>query len=146
MPKPTVARIWQGRTRAAIAATYADYLYESGVKKLRSTNGNLGVQVFRQVRDGVASFMTISYWASRDQIRAYAGENIEQTRHLPRDAEYLLELPPSVQHFDIVISEWPRTVANPKRKAAARKGAKASQAKRRIAGYRARRAAKKKGG
>ena len=93
MREPVVARMWQGRTREAIAETYAGYLYEEGVKKLRSTPGNLGVQVFREVRDGIASFITISYWGSRDEIRAYAGADIERTHHLPKDAESLLELP-----------------------------------------------------
>jgi heme-degrading monooxygenase HmoA len=106
MPSPAVARVWQGRTRESIAEPYAAYLYEEGVKKLRATKGNLGVQVFRRTHDGVAEFMTISYWGSRDEIRAYAGDDIEKTHHLPKDAEYLLELPPHVEHFDILISEW----------------------------------------
>jgi heme-degrading monooxygenase HmoA len=106
MPKPVVARMWQGRTQESIAETYAEYLYEEGVKKLRSTKGNLGVQVFRQIRDGIASFITISYWGSRDEIKAYAGADIEKTHHLPKDPEYLLELPPTVQHFDVLVNEW----------------------------------------
>jgi heme-degrading monooxygenase HmoA len=106
MRKPAVARIWQGRTREALAESYMAYLYEEGVKKLRSTRGNLGVQVFRQIRDGVAHFTTISYWGSRDQIRAYAGDDIEKPHHLAKDPEYLLELPRSVQHYDILVNEW----------------------------------------
>lgn len=47
-----IARVWQGRTREAMAGTYASYLYDEGVKKLRATKGNLGVQVSREVRDG----------------------------------------------------------------------------------------------
>jgi heme-degrading monooxygenase HmoA len=101
-----VARVWQGRTRAALAEAYARYLYEAGVKKLRATEGNLGVQVLREIRDGVAHFTTVSYWASRDDIRAYAGDDIEKTHHLAKDAEYLLELPPQVRHFDILVNEW----------------------------------------
>jgi heme-degrading monooxygenase HmoA len=104
--KPAVARIWEGRTRAAIADTYAAYLYEEGVKKLRATKGNLGMQVLRRVRGDVAEFMTISYWGSRDEIRAYAGPDIEKTHHLPKDPEYLLELPPHVKHFDVLVNEW----------------------------------------
>ena len=103
--RASVARIWEGRTRAADAEEYAKYLHEHGVKKLRATPGNRGVQVFRRTRDGVAEFMTISYWGSRDEIRAYAGDDIEKTHHLPRDAEYLLELPPYVKHFDILVDE-----------------------------------------
>lgn len=106
MRKPAVARIWEGRTRESMADRYAEYLHEEGVKKLRATKGNLGVQVFRRTHDGIAEFMTISYWASRDEIRAYAGADIEMPHHLPKDAEYLLELPPSVKHFDIAVNEW----------------------------------------
>jgi heme-degrading monooxygenase HmoA len=101
-----VARVWQGRTREAIADTYARYLHEEGVKKLRATKGNLGVQVFRETRDGVAQFTTISYWASREDIKAYAGEHIERPHHLHKDAEYLLELPQYVRHFDILVNDW----------------------------------------
>ena len=68
LPKPAVARIWQGRTREAIADKYAEYLYDEGVKALRATKGNLGVQVFRRMHDGIAEFITISYWGSRDEI------------------------------------------------------------------------------
>jgi heme-degrading monooxygenase HmoA len=106
MRKAAVARMWQGRTREAIAEIYAAYLYEEGVKKLRGTPGNLGVQVFREVGAGIASFITLSYWGSRDEIRAYAGADIEKPHHLPKDAEYLLELPPTVRHFDVLVNEW----------------------------------------
>ena len=103
-----VARIWQGRTRASIADQYAQYMHEEGVKKIRATKGNLGVQVLREVRDGVAHFITISYWSSREKIRAYAGEDIEKPHHLARDAEYLLELPTRVEHYDVIFDEWNR--------------------------------------
>lgn len=106
MTRPQIARVWQGRTRAALAETYAGYLYEEGVKKLRATKGNLGVQVFREVSGGVANFTTISYWSSREEIKAYAGEDIEKPHHLVRDREYLLELPQRVLHYEILVNEW----------------------------------------
>jgi heme-degrading monooxygenase HmoA len=104
--KPAVARIWQGRTREALAETYMAYMHEEGVKKIRATRGNLGVQVLRRIDEGVAHFMTISYWGSRDEIHAYAGRDIEKPHHLAKDAEYLLELPERVLHFDVLIDDW----------------------------------------
>jgi heme-degrading monooxygenase HmoA len=104
--KARVARVWQGRTPEALGETYATYLYEEGVKKLRATPGNLGVQVFRELRDGVAHFTTVSYWTSREEIKAYAGQDIEKPHHLPKDAEYLLELPTHVRHFDLLVNDW----------------------------------------
>lgn len=102
---PAVARLWHGRTRASVADEYAAHLYEEGVKKLRATPGNRGVQVFRQIHEGIAEFITISYWESRDVIREYAGENIDKPRDLPKDSQYLLEIEPTVKHFDILFSE-----------------------------------------
>lgn len=101
-----IARMWQGRTRESLADTYAQYHHEEGVKKLRSIKGNLGVQVLRQVEGGIAHFITISYWSSRDEITAYAGADIEKPHHLPKDAEYLLELPLTVRHFEVLANEW----------------------------------------
>ena len=106
MVKPKVARMWRGRTRESMADAYEKYHYEEGVKKLRGIPGNLGVQVLRQVKDGIATFTTISYWGSLREIEAYAGSDIGKPHHLPRDAEFLLELPTRVEHFDVLQSEW----------------------------------------
>lgn len=103
--KAAVAREWRGRVRSPGADEYYSYLVE-GVKKLRATRGNLGVQVLRR-RDGVAvEFTVISYWESREAIKAYAGEDIEKPRHLPKDREYLIELPTRVLHYDVGYSDW----------------------------------------
>jgi hypothetical protein len=39
-------------------------------------------------------------------IRAYAGEDIEKPHHLPKDTEYLLELPTHVTHFEVLLDDW----------------------------------------
>jgi heme-degrading monooxygenase HmoA len=104
--KARVARIWQGHTPAARADEYEKYLYENGIKRIASTKGNLGVQVMRHSKGGVVEFITISYWASRDDIRNYAGEDIEKPHHLARDAEFLLELPETVKNCDLKANEW----------------------------------------
>lgn len=100
-----VARVWHGRTPAAKADEYYEYLREAGVKKILGIEGNLGVQVFRRTEGDVTEFTVISYWESLDAIRRYAGDDIEKTRHLPRDPEYLLELEPTVKHHQVVLDE-----------------------------------------
>ena len=106
-PAPRVARIWHGRVPAARADEYSTYLYEAGVKKFHTIPGNRGVQMVRRDDAVESEFYVISYWDSRDAIRAYAGADIEKTRHLPRDAEFLIEPEPNVRHFDIVAAEPP---------------------------------------
>lgn len=95
-----VAREWRGRVAPARADDYYRYLSD-GVRKIRSIPGSLGVQVMRRVEAGAVEFIVISYWESRKAIEAYAGRDIEKPRHLPRDREFLLELPTRVLHYDV---------------------------------------------
>lgn len=102
-----VARVWHGRVPAAKADDYTKYLDEAGVKKIRGIKGNCGAEMLRRIDGDVAEFYVISYWPSRDSIRAFAGDDIEKTHHLPRDPEFLLELEEHVKHFDLASGEHP---------------------------------------
>jgi len=104
--KVAIARVWHGRTPAAKADEYFQYLKESGIKKMEALDGNLGDQVFRRTENGVADFTVISYWESREAIKKWAGEDIEKTRYLDKDKEYLLELEPNVKHFEVLLNDW----------------------------------------
>lgn len=97
-----VARIWHGRVRTDRAEEYSAYLQKEGIEKIEAIPGNLGAQVLRRTEGKVTEFMVISYWPSRDAIRAFAGANIEKTHNLPRDREFLLEMEPKVKHFDVL--------------------------------------------
>jgi heme-degrading monooxygenase HmoA len=99
-----VARMWHGRVLDARAAEYEDYLRRDGITKLEAIPGNLGVDLFTRSRDGVTEFIVISYWHSLDDIKAYAGADIEKTHNLPRDPEFLIEMEPNVRHFTVKMS------------------------------------------
>jgi heme-degrading monooxygenase HmoA len=98
--KTVVAREWRGRVAPARADEYYQYLL-GGVAKLRSIPGSLGVQVMRRDEAGAVEYVVISYWESREAIKAYAGQDIEKPHHLPKDRELLLELPTRVLHYDV---------------------------------------------
>ena len=99
MTKPTIARIWRGRTPRARADEYAAYLYEHGIKPLERKA--LGVQQLREDRDGESEFVTISYWESVEAMSRFAGPDPRRIHHLERDPEFLIELPQSVQVLTI---------------------------------------------
>lgn len=102
---PKIARIWRGRTTAAKADSYADYLYEAGVKPLLEKA--LGAQMFREDREGESEFVTISYWESVEAMSRFAGKDPRRVHHLERDAEFLIELPESVQVLEIALHQPP---------------------------------------
>jgi hypothetical protein len=102
MTKPTIARIWRGRTPRTRADEYAAYLYEHGIKPLERKA--LGVQQLREDRDGESEFVTISYWESVEAMSRFAGPDPRRIHHLERDSEFLIELPESVQVLTITSS------------------------------------------
>lgn len=100
---PKIARIWRGRTRPEKADEYAAYNYEHGFKPLLAKA--LAVHMFREDRADESEFMTISYWESIEAMSRFTGGDPRRIHHLPRDAEYLIELPESVQVLDILATE-----------------------------------------
>ena len=101
--KPTIARIWRGRTTPAKADEYAAYLYEVGIKPLEEKA--LAVQQLREDRAGETEFVNISYWENVEAMSRFAGPDPRRIHHLPRDKEFLIELPESVQVLKITASK-----------------------------------------
>ncbi len=98
-----IARMWKGRTKKDVAEEYAQYLNETGVKDCRNTEGNRGVNVLRKITREYAEFWFISFWESEEHIRSFAGQDINKAVYYPRDPEYLLELQPNVEHFEVLV-------------------------------------------
>ncbi|TGE06708.1 antibiotic biosynthesis monooxygenase [Hymenobacter fodinae] len=95
-----ITRIWHGITAAHDADSYLQYLQESGIADYKTTPGNLGVQVLRRVEADVCHFWTVTRWDSYESIKHFAGEQYEQARYYPEDAQYLLEFEPTVLHCE----------------------------------------------
>ena len=55
------------------------------------------MQTFREDRGEETEFMTISYWESVAAMGAFTGRDPTAIHHLPRDPEFLIELPKAVQ-------------------------------------------------
>jgi heme-degrading monooxygenase HmoA len=93
--RPRIARIWRGRTARERADEYEAYSYEVGIKPL--IDKALGVQYFREDRETETEFVTVSYWESVEAMSRFAGSDPTRIHHLPRDPEFLIEVPDRVQ-------------------------------------------------
>jgi len=98
--RPTIARIWRGRTRRERADEYEAYNYAVGIAPL--IEKALGVQCLREDRGDETEFVTISYWESVEAMSRFAGRDPRRIHHLERDPEFLLEMPQGVQVLAIV--------------------------------------------
>ena len=73
-------------------------------KEYRETPGNRGVTVLRRTEGDRAHFLLISFWDSLEAIRRFAGPNLDRAVYYPKDKEFLLELEPTVSHYDVLAS------------------------------------------
>jgi len=99
-----IARIWHGRTVASKADAYEKYLNEAGAAKMVKVPGNLGVEVLRRNQGGTTDFIVISYWASVDAVKNFAGSDYARVKPLDRDREFLIEPEAEVVHYEVVKS------------------------------------------
>jgi heme-degrading monooxygenase HmoA len=97
-----IARAWHGVVPAERGEAYAAYLRKTGVAECRATPGNRGVQVFRRTVGSETHFLFISLWESLEAIRRFAGDELERARYYPEDRDYLLELEPTVAHYEVL--------------------------------------------
>src|SRR5215813_2533986 len=97
-----IARIWHGVTEASKSEEYLDYLNRTGVPDYQATEGNQGVYVLRRIEGDKAHFLLISLWESYDAIQKFAGSEIEKARYYPEDEFFLLELEPTVTHYEVM--------------------------------------------
>jgi heme-degrading monooxygenase HmoA len=99
-----IARIWHGRTRAAQADAYFDFLKWSGIPDYAATPGHQGTYVLRSVEGDEAHFVLLTLWDSLESIKRFAGEDHEKARYYPEDRDFLLEFEEKVAHYEVLHS------------------------------------------
>ena len=97
-----IARMWHGRVPIAKADAYRAFLERRAIPDYRGVAGNLGVRILERREADVAHFVTLTFWASIEAIRAFAGDAIEVAKYYPEDRDFLLEFEPTVVHYDVV--------------------------------------------
>jgi heme-degrading monooxygenase HmoA len=98
---PKFARVWRGRTTKDKADEYQRYLLENGIAPL-AARGASEVQMLREDRETETEFVTISYWESIEAMVRDRAADPRRPHHLERDAEYLIELPQTVQILTVL--------------------------------------------
>jgi heme-degrading monooxygenase HmoA len=99
-----IARQWRGGVDTQRVGAYVDYINRTGIAEYRQTPGNLGAQMWtRDLGDGRSEVVTLSWWESVDDIRGFAGDDIEQAVFYPEDDDYLVDRETTVTHYEVAI-------------------------------------------
>lgn len=97
-----IARLWHGRTPAAKAEAYSEFLKARAIPDYRSIAGNHAVHILRRCEGNITHFYTFTLWESYESIRNFAGEPLDKAKYYPEDSDFLLEFEPFVTHWEIV--------------------------------------------
>lgn len=106
-----ICRLWEGTTKQEKRDEYLDYIKKTGVQKCLDTPGNEGVLVLTMENDDSCRFLFISLWQSMEVIKGFAGDDVNKAVFFPEDKEYLYELNPIIDHYELQINETPPDVA-----------------------------------
>jgi hypothetical protein len=98
--RAALARVWRGRVWRERADEYQAY-WLSQLQPLRERA--LALDLFREDRPTDTEFTSISYWADEETMLGFSkGEDPTVPHHLPRDREFLIELPERVLLLKVV--------------------------------------------
>jgi hypothetical protein len=96
-----IARVWRGATLAEHGDEYAAYLEASGMQHARALPGSRGTLVLRRTRAGYCEFETILLFDSMDDVRAFAGDELDAAVFFPEDDAFLVERDLEVKHYEV---------------------------------------------
>jgi len=96
-----IARTWHGSVPTEKASDYHQYLLTTGLKDYTDIKGNRGAYLFKWEEGDVTHYQTLTFWESIEAIKEFAGEDYEKARYYPEDKEYLLEMEPTVTHYEV---------------------------------------------
>jgi antibiotic biosynthesis monooxygenase (ABM) superfamily enzyme len=95
-----IARVWRGATLAEHGDEYAAYVEETGLSGARALPGSRGTLLLRRDRDGRSEFQTILLFDSLEDVKAFAGDELDEAVFFPEDEHYLVERELHAGHYE----------------------------------------------
>lgn len=94
--------MWHGTVPAAKAGDYREFLIARAIPDYQSVEGNLNVYILERSEGAITHFITLTHWKDMDAVKAFAGEDVAAAKYYPEDRDFLLELEPTVVHYEVV--------------------------------------------
>ena len=100
-----ISRIWHGYTTAENADRYQAVVSGEvipGILKMKIP-GFEKIELLRRARDADVEFITVMWFQDIASVRAFMGEDFEQSHVPPRAQEVLSHFDERSQHYDVVL-------------------------------------------
>ena len=97
-----IARVWRGWATPPNAAAYETHFRTEVLAHLGQVTGFVDAQLLRRDDGDDVELMTVTYFASIEAIRAFAGADYETAVVAPEARRVLARFEERVRHFTIV--------------------------------------------
>ncbi|RNC87087.1 MAG: antibiotic biosynthesis monooxygenase [Winogradskyella sp.] len=99
-----IARVWQGKTRLEHSDIYTKIIEERDMPNYRKTHGFVKLSFLKRSDDEFTYFKLLTYWSDLDAITNFTGPNYDEPKFYDDDAQYLVDFPGSVSHYEVFAS------------------------------------------
>ena len=96
-----IARIWRGEAHAENAPAYQRHIAETVFPALLPLRGQRGAYLLRRAAGGSVEFLALTLWDCLDDVRQFAGSNIEEANVEPHAREILSSYDSFARHFEV---------------------------------------------
>jgi hypothetical protein len=96
-----IARIWHGAVPSAKAEEYLKLMRNVAVPDYLATTGNRGAWCLTRSEEGVTHFEMLTFWEDFEAIRRFAGDDYNKAKYYDFDCDFLMEMEPLVEHYEL---------------------------------------------
>jgi len=100
-----IARIWKAQATSDRAADYVEHFKAAVAPELRAIRGFEGATILRRALADHVELSVITWWASREAIRAFAGDAVETAVVDDTAARMLIAFDREVEHHGVAFNE-----------------------------------------
>jgi heme-degrading monooxygenase HmoA len=99
--------MWRGWASPARAGEYDRHYRSEVLSMLRDVPGFLGARLLRRDVDEQTEFLSVTYFADLDAVRAFAGQNYETAVVADEARRVLTRFDNHVTHYDVAFEALP---------------------------------------
>ena len=99
-----IARYWSARTSRDKAPHYAHHLETAVFAELKELDGFRNAMLLQRDVDDEVEVVVITFWASLESIRRFAGEPLDRAVVADRAMALLDDFDRKVRHFEVVLT------------------------------------------
>jgi heme-degrading monooxygenase HmoA len=96
-----IARIWRGQATAKNAAAYQRHVTETVFPLLVTMRGHCGAHLLTRTLGDQVEFLAVTFWNCLDDIKQFAGDNIEAANVEPHAKSILSDYDTFARHFEV---------------------------------------------